>query len=101
MKTRDYMREYMTRRRSTYAMRCECGAMASRLMGGKEGACAACLAKDAAQRRRVLPPPVPEEDEAACRAARYWEHKLEFWLPNPTPGWGSLEILERRLAGGI
>ena len=60
------------------------------------------MARDAAREMlRVMPKPPKKWDEPMPEngGERFWAHKLELWLPNPTPGWGSLDILEQRLSG--
>lgn len=94
---RNYMRGLRENPRRTH---CACGNRAARVVG-TEGICARC---DALQRSREVLCQKPltakkwSEVDPEGLGARFWKEKLEFWLPNPTPGWGSLEILERRLS---
>jgi len=95
------MREYMKRRRAAMNTVCSCSKPAVRMVNGNEGICAVCLARDAAREMlRVMPKPPKKWDEPMPEngGERFWAHKLELWLPNPTPGWGSLELLEAKLA---
>jgi len=81
---------------------CACGFPAEEFCG-TEGICERCARLQdgrAADMRRVprgLTAAKWSEPEPEDRGARFWKQKLEFWLPNPTPGWGSLEILERKI----
>ena len=100
--TRDYMREYMRRRRRAVNAHCACGSKAFKMVNGNEGICVRCWHLENNREaicRRGLTGKKWVEDEPESPAVRYWKQKLEFWLPNPTPGWGSLAVLERRLAG--
>jgi hypothetical protein len=82
--------------------RCACGDVAVKFCG-TEGICERCARLQdgrAADMRRVprgLTAAKWNEPEPEDGGARFWKQKLEFWLPNPKPGWGSLELLERRL----
>jgi hypothetical protein len=94
------MREYMQVRRRAVMAHCACGSKAWKICNGNEGICARCW--EIEQRKEVLCKRQYgakwQEDEPETPAARFWRRKLDTWLPNPTPGWGSLEILERRLS---
>jgi hypothetical protein len=94
------MQIYMRRLRSNPAlMRCACGNASARIVG-TEGICTKC---DEIERQRAvlcqraLTGKKWMEAESEGYGARKWQQALEFWLPNPTPGWGSLEVLERML----
>lgn len=97
---RQYMREYMQRRRRAVHAHCACGSKAFKMVNGNEGICERCWKWEnnrVAICRRGLTGKKWEEAEPETAAVRYWKQKLEFWLPNPTPGWGSLAVLERLL----
>lgn len=78
---------------------CECSRPAIKFLG-TEGICARCEALQRSREvlcRKPLSARKWGEAEPEDRGARFWKEKLEFWLPNPTPGWGSLAELNRRL----
>lgn len=82
--------------------RCECSRAAIRFLGS-EGICAVCAARQQERDqvfRRMRPKTAARwnEPEPQDGGAKFWKKKLEFWLPNPTPGWGSLGMLEAKLA---
>ncbi len=83
---------------------CACGSPAEKFCG-TEGICDRCarLQDGRADSLRRVPRGLtaakwsePEPDDAGFR---FWKQKLEFWLPNPTPGWGSLAVLEQMMRG--
>lgn len=95
------MRNYMrVLRENPGRTHCACGNRAARVVG-TEGICARCAALERGRVvlcRKPLTAKKWSEVEPEDRVAAFWKHKLEFWLPNATPGWGSLKILERRLS---
>ena len=96
---REYMREYMMRRRRVVSAHCACGSKAFKMVNGNEGICERCWRCE--QKKELLcrrPWGAKwEEEEPESPSARFWRRKLYTWLPNPTPGWGSLQALEQRL----
>lgn len=99
--SRDYMREYMQRRRRSCSAYCACGSKAWKMVNGNEGICERCWSFE--QTKEVLCKRQYgakwEKDEPESPAAKYWKRKLDFWLPNAEPGWGSLAVLQQRLNG--
>ena len=96
---RDYMREYMQRRRRCVSVYCACGQKAGRISCGSDGICNRCWELE--QKKEVLCrrqySAKWEEAEPETSGARFWRRKLEFWLPNASPGWGSLDALQEKL----
>ena len=94
------MREYMMTRRRMVTAHCACGLKACKMVNGNEGICERCWIWESNRVpicRRGLTGKKWTEAEPEGSTSRYWRQKLDMWLPNLTPGWGSLEILERWL----
>ena len=69
------------------------------MVNGNEGICKRCWviedSREALCKKAMTGKKWSEPEPLG--GARYWKEKLEMWLPNPTPGWGSLAMIEAKL----